>query len=171
MWEEKKTLVKIICVIIVLYLLILPAFWPRPRLTIEMPSEEALREDLPISVSVNAWHSNFSVAQVRFLPDPANSTAFVKGKELYILELQEGNPRSLWKGWQINRITWPRSRRYQFRVPVQKLSADGTLKTGELKGNIAVQVAYAAPHIGRRSGSSSHSRQVSNSIPMAVRLY
>lgn len=171
MWEQKRTLVKVISLIVVFYLLLLPAFWPAPRVTIEIPSEGALSEDLPISVRVNAWHSNFSVAEVRFLPDPDNSTAFVPGKVLYILELQEGNPRTIWLGWQINRITWPRSKQHQFSVPMQKLSADGMLKTGELRGNVAVHVAYASPHIGKRYGSASRLSEVSSSIPFAVQLH
>lgn len=143
---------------------------PPPRVKIEMPSEGTLTQDLTVTVSVNAWHSNFDISEVRVLPDPSNSTASIYGKMPVILELKEGKSRSAWLGWQVNRITWPRSKQYKFTVPVKEMASEGILKTGELRGNIAVTVVHARPNTHRKYGGVSRSGYVTASITFAVRL-
>jgi len=152
-------------VVFVAYLLILPLFWPAPKVTASMPEVVSLREDPEIPIVVKAWHSNIQVVQVRFYVDYHASTAKGAKGLLNPAVLYEESPSTLRGILGRNILTRPCRKRLAVTVPLGDFARQELLGEGLLVGKLDVTVNYAMA--GMRHGDRTRARtaQVMRSVP------
>jgi hypothetical protein len=149
-----------------LYAVVLPGNWPSPRVETEHAAAVPRGQDLPLKVTVKAWHPNFSVRQVSFAVNNVNSSALAPGKTFVPLNLYSGKVVKEWKVGFRNRMTWPRKTTLDLQVPLGRLTTEGTLGRGELQGTFDVTLDYTK--VTMKSGYPPLS--VRRRIPYSVRL-
>lgn len=136
------------------YVVILPWFWPCPRVVVAVPAAVQIGTDLPVEIIIQSWHSNYQVNEVRFYVDYTEAvTAVVPGATVYPIVLDRATPRREWGYWDVRRITWPHTRRRAYVVPLQQLTEAGALQRGVLRGQVDVTMTH--PWVrGRYSGNA-----------------
>ena len=133
------------CVLtLIVYLIVIPALWPQPRVDTELPAALSRDADLPVTVTVKTWHPNFSV--------PVN--------------IYENERVTSWAVGFGNRLSWPRSRTYRLEVSYEEFTRQGSLRGGTLEGTIDVTRDYTK--VTMTSGSPSLS--VKRSIPYSLQV-
>lgn len=143
---QKKRLIWVIAIVVWLYFMFLPFFWPTPRAKVSMATEALFDRDLEIRVAVSAWHSNVVIDQVRFYVDRSTTTAHGPKGPLYPVVLHNApNRRHLWPFWEINRLTWPRSQVLTFTLPLRRLSQEQVVTRGIVRGTLNVTVSFPMP--------------------------
>lgn len=170
-WQTYKSVVPWVIGISLVYLGLIPWLWPRPNVAATLPTSAALGEDIPLEVTVSAWHSNFRATRVCFWVDPLRSNALVEQAAFYPIDVRDIVPRTSWPQWSINRVTWPRSRSYNFTVPLNQRWREGVLQAGVLQGMI--WVTTETPNMGKNQRASGGGRNSSNSpqgIPFTLTI-
>lgn len=153
-------------VAIVLYFFAMPAAWPPPVVSVDIPEVLDPGEDLTVRVTVKAWHPNFRVRQVSLTVDEIGSTAYVSKKLFVPLNLHEAERTTEWSVGFGDRSTWPRKRRFELTAPTGKMYRNGTLRQGLLSGTIDVTVDYT--RVTPRTGYPAlHSER---SLPYSLRI-
>ena len=148
-----------LALVVLLYLWIVPWFWPAPRGEVSVSGNKTV--GLDVSVVVNSWHSNFEFGDVRWCLDvesPGGPTStFCPGT------VHDG-PHPITRTWgyyEVNRVTWPRTRTLRLRVAPEELER-GLAKYGDAKrGKIQAKVVYVWGLGGRLSlwlGHRSHKK-------------
>jgi len=127
---------------IAVYVFVVPPFWPDPTVRADLPPEAFLDEEPEIKVTVSAWHSNFQIAHVRFYVDRGSTTAHGPRGPLHPLVLHNAPRMHRWSFWRLDRLTWPRSRVLRLALPLKRLSQEGVVKPGIVRGKIDVEVDY-----------------------------
>ncbi len=141
MGKYKKTIITVVCVAFC-YFEILPAFWPSPKATVELPHELPYDEDLAIRIKVFAWHKNVRIRQVRFYVDYQRTTAHGPEGLFHARSLFHiGKPRHRWSFFTLNRFTWARSKKLDLTLPLTQLAQKGVVKTGVVRGTLDVSIA------------------------------
>jgi hypothetical protein len=171
LWTTYKSIAPWVLLVAIVYFGMMPAFWPEPQATMQMPEAAVLGEDVALQVTVTAWHSNYRVTRVNFTPDPLRSTAIMEQVVFYPISLRDVAPRSHWPAWNINRITWPRRKRYAFTVPLSQRWREGILQAGVLRGML--QITVEAPGLGRFSrprGGGSRTSTTTVILPFNLNL-
>ena len=125
-----------------LYFFAIPAAWPPPAVSVDIPEILKAGEDLTVRLTVKAWHPNFRVRQVSLTVDGIGSTAYSSKKLFVPVNLLEVERTTEWSVGFGERSTWPRKRRFQLKVPTGKMYRSGTLGQGLLSGTIDVTVDY-----------------------------
>jgi hypothetical protein len=123
------------------YFAVLPLFWPTPTVSVDMPVTAPADADLSIRVTASAWHSNFGIVNVRFYVDPA-TTPHGPGGPFYPVVLYNAARVHRWPIWSVDRMSWPRSRTLELTLPLRKLSEEGVVTPGLLRGKVDVAVEY-----------------------------
>jgi hypothetical protein len=149
-----------------LYAVVLPGNWPTPRVEVEHAASVPRAQDLPLEVTVKAWHPNFSVRQVSFAVNNVNSSALAPGKTLVPLNLYSEKKVKEWEVGFRKRMTWPRKTTLRLEVPLERLTREGTLGRGELQGTFDVTLDYTK--VTMKSGYPPLS--VRRQIPYSIRL-
>lgn len=149
-----------------LYFFAIPAAWPPPVVSVDIPEVLAPGEDLAVRVTVKAWHPNFRVRQISFAVDEIGSTAYGSEKLFVPLNLYEAERTAEWSVGFGERSTWPRKRRFELTVPTGKMYRSGTLRQGVLSGKIGVTIDFT--RVTLRTGYPAlHSGQ---SLPYSLRI-
>jgi hypothetical protein len=149
-----------------LYAVVLPGNWPAPRVEAEHAGAVPRGRDLPLKVTVRAWHPNYSVRQVSFAVNNVNSSALAPGKTLVPLNLYSGKMVRDWEVGFRERLTWPRKTVLDLQLPLERMTREGILGTGELQGTFDVTLDYTK--VTMKSGYPPLS--VRRRIPYSVRL-
>lgn len=137
-----KRILKIGIVFIVIYLVILPIFWPSPTAIAKMPDEAPHNQNLQAKIRIDSWHRNYQIVQVRFYVDYYKTTAHGSTGALPTTLIYQGKSRNEWGFWNINRFTWPRKQIITADVPLDKLSEQGLVRPGTAVGKIDVTLEY-----------------------------
>lgn len=151
---------------LVLYLIVIPALWPQPQVDTELPAALPRKGELPVTVTVKAWHPNFSVRQVSFSVDMVSSTALRSRRPFVPVNIYESEHVTRWPIGFRNRLSWPNRRTYRLKVPSEELTGQGSLSGGILEGTIDVTVDYTK--VTMKSGNPALS--VKRSIPYSLRV-
>ncbi|MCP4643357.1 MAG: hypothetical protein GY851_23120 [bacterium] len=147
------------------YFVMLPMFWPKPEVTADIPDTVLLGEDLPITVTVTAWHGLFDVNNVRFYIDTYGSSAQAGDQPLYPLQLMTESPTRYQWGDRFKRITIPHTLEMEFTVPLAQTAADGLLGPGLLNGKLDVGLTYES---GRTRWVDT--RNAMQSVPFSINV-
>ena len=132
-----------VVVLAVAYYVVLPWFWPDPRVEAAMPPALSLGEDLSFRLTTSAWHGNFHVYYVRFWVDNQASTAIAPGKSLFAIQVVNEPPREFkWERW-LARWTRPCTHHITVSAPLHVAAEQGTLQPGVLEGKIDVRLTVA----------------------------
>lgn len=129
-------------ILIVAYCVVLPGRWPRPMASVEMPQEAALGTDIPLKVSVSAWHPNFSIRQVSISMDSVKSTALSVSRPVLPVNIVNHKPPVSWSVDFGGRLSYPRKVVLDLVIPLAKISKDLRLKPGDLLGSVHVVVDH-----------------------------
>lgn len=143
--------VVIAIVVFVGYGVLLPLLaWRPPKARVNLPEAWPKGQDLPLTVTLSALHSNFDVASIRFYVDYYGSTA--KGPEglFYPVMLFEQRPRTITGAWQESRLTYPHTIALEVIVPFHSFAEQGLLGPGTLTGKVDVNYVAADPRGGKR---------------------
>lgn len=151
---------------LIVYLIVIPALWPQPRVDTELPSALSRDAALPVTVTVKTWHPNFSVRQVSFSVDMVSSTALRIRGPFVPVNIYENERVTSWAVGFGNRLSWPRRRTYRLEVPYEEFTSQGSLRGGTLEGTIDVTIDYTK--VTMKSGSPSLS--VKRSIPYSLQV-
>lgn len=155
-----------------LYLGIIPRyFWPIPKVQVEIPKDQPLREDLSLDLTVSGWHSNFRIHNVRFYVDASKTSAHAEGKPLLATTLYNDGkaPTSMSYGG-VSRVTWPHDEKMRLTVPLKTWAEEERTIPGLLVGKLDVEISYPQMH-GRLNfwlGYSMVRRRIS--VPFSIRL-
>jgi hypothetical protein len=134
--------VTILLVIFMFYWGFVPAFWSwmPPHANTQVPSEWDHTKDMPLTIIVTSWHSNFKVTGVRFYID--NQLTRLEGidQPLYPLFLLQEPPVRMWNRLTLNRFTFPRVRKIELNVPLSSLASEGKINRGVLAGKVDIVI-------------------------------
>lgn len=125
-----------------IYFLGLPNFWPEPSATAEFPADLSIGSDLPLTVTVKAWHPNISVRQVSFAVDDMNSTALVSNKAHVPLNVHDRDRVTAWNVGLADRMSRPTKKTLPLAVPLAAMAKKRGFRMGELRGTIDVVIDY-----------------------------
>ena len=168
---KKRLIVTAVVAIPFVYFLVLPMFWSLmpPSVAAGIASEWPHNRDMPIPISVWAWHKNFVVTNVRFYVDHQNTTAHGPNGPFYPESVFAVRGQTRWTRWGINRFTWPRRRRMEVVVPFARLAGEGVVQPGVVKGQLDIGIAYVGT-MSRYEGPIITPRQFRESIPFELTL-
>lgn len=127
---------------VVVYFAGIPLFWPKPESSAVLEKEAGLNDNILFELTVRTWHKNFSVSRVRFVVDNYGSSSVGAHKPVLPIILHDMERKKDWSLWNVNRVTWPRSRRYDLMIPIKSLVDEGYLSEGTVKGTIEVLIDY-----------------------------
>ena len=148
---------------LVVYLALIPLFWPQPTVSAVIPDTVSLKQDPEMEITVRAWHSNVDVSQVRFYADFYASTAKGPNGLFDPALLLETRPREFRGFLAASPITRPWSKRITVTLPIREFTEQGLVGPGILEGKLDVTVCYATK--GRRHMLSHH---VMESVPFRI---
>ena len=121
------------------YLTLLPLFWPEPKATLIYGRTT---RDAVLNVTVSSWHSNFEVGAYYCLefdrPNLAGQSMVCPG-QAYQENVFKGGVVRL---WDVNRFTFPQSKRVTLTLPLDKLLQDGVIQPGKVRGWARVTVNF-----------------------------
>jgi hypothetical protein len=148
------------------YFLGVPNFWPEPTSTAEFSADLSIGSDLPLTVTVKAWHPNFSVRQVSFAVDNVQSSALLSSKALVPLNVYDRDRVSTWNVGLADRMSRPTSKTLSLSVPLAAMAKKRGFRMGELRGSIDIVIDYT--RISSRADYPALTAK--RSIPFAVKL-
>ncbi len=153
------------------YFGILPLFWPAPKATAELLEEYPYDEDLTVRIRVSAWHDNVKIRQVRFYVDYHQTTAHGPEGPFNTMRLfHSGKPASRWPFFEVNRLTWPRSRQLDLTLPLGQLAQKGVVKPGLVSGKLDISIATPAMPGSLALWVGYLTRERTQHIPFTLRL-
>lgn len=162
-----------LAVFLMFYFFCTPMFWGHMPITVtsDLPSEWNHTEDLPMTITVRAWHNNFRVTQVRFFIDNQNTKMTGVEGPIYPVMLMQDPPTRGWNRLTLNWFTLPFVRRYEFVLPFESMKSEGKCGPGLICGKIDVQV----DHVGNVDQYSSVAfnelnEEYSHSVPFRIAL-
>jgi hypothetical protein len=170
--RNKARLAGVLLTVFLLYWGLLPWFWPEPKLSVEMPAQATLDADVPIRITLRAWHPNFKFMSVRFYVDHTRTDAEGPDGLFYPQMLyQSGEPTGRWPVRSVNRFSWPRQRTLEVSLPLKELAAQGLAGPGTIHGKIDVTINY--PDVIQRyasafGGYSARTRTLSEPFQLEV---
>lgn len=150
---------------------IAPLFWPLPDLSVTVPPETPIDAEVPIDIQLDALHPNFEIINVRFYVDHYNSDVHGPNGPFYPQNLHRIAEPVNWGFWEVNRFTWPRTRKRTVSLPLRELAAEGVVKPGTVRGKIDVTVAYPDVHSRMAQilgGFPTRSRMLSQPFEMEI---
>jgi len=143
---HKGRLAIVLVIPVLLYWGFVPLFWPLPELAVRMPTETSIDEAVPIDITLESWHPNFEVIQVRFYVDHYHSDVHGPEGTFYPQVLHQNESPVEWGYWDVSRVTWPRERKMKVELPLLELAREGVVKPGTVRGKIDVTLVYPDMH-------------------------
>lgn len=110
--------------------------------TADIPDEWNHAEDLPFSIKVNSWHSNFKVTEVRFFVDNQKTSFDEIDEPIYAKYLMQESPIRSWNRLTLNRFTLPMVKRYKVVIPFSQMKEEGIISSGKIVGKIDIRVDH-----------------------------
>ncbi|MDZ4860439.1 MAG: hypothetical protein SGI88_15795 [Candidatus Hydrogenedentes bacterium] len=156
--------------IIAAYLIILPFFWPDPRVSAVVPAQSGMRDVLKFEVAIHAWHRNVDITRVRFYADYTTTTA--KGpKGIFYPELVIDRPgKNYWGPLKRNLLSWPYTQRMPAEFDLSRFADKGLLGPGELIGKLDISFNYAPARPGK-SFRRDPTRTATQSVPFRIVIH
>ncbi len=141
---RKQRILTGVVVVLMLYFLVLPGFWTwlPPTAIAVVPSSWLHNKDMPITIRVSAWHSNYELREVLFGILPERGQVQSKRPPLYPIVLVKGQHNRTWNRWTLNRFTFPRTRQIPVVVPLERLATEGRIVPGTREGFINIRIDY-----------------------------
>ena len=140
-YDGTKTLI-VGLLLVAIYFLGLPNFWPEPSATADFPADLSIGSDLPLTVTVKAWHPNISVRQVSFAVDNVQSTALLSSKAVVPLNVHDRDRVTTWDVGVADRMSRPTKKTFSLTVPLAAMSRSRGFRIGELRGTIDVVIDH-----------------------------
>lgn len=128
------------------YLLVLPVLWPEPVPVVDMPRAVTVGAPAEVSLTVRAWHPNVEVNHVSLVVESPELLPGPGGRlqTLFPFDVARApSVRQVWRLLELNRLTWPRSWSFRFRLPLDEIAAAGLLRGDRLRGTVHVGLGYA----------------------------
>lgn len=161
--QRYRALAAFIIAFAFVYLIVLPFVWPKPHVDASVPARVHTRDDIPVTVSISAWHSHFDIVNVRFYVDYARSTAKGPSGIFYPLMLVENSPAPVGNVG----LTWPNRRDETYTVRLAEQQQQGMVGPGKLIGKIDVNLVYLPGRAGK-SFNRDRSRTELFSVPFEI---
>jgi len=127
-----------------IYFLLLPTLWPKPKITLSIPSSYQTNKKIEATVTIHSWHSNFALFAVDgiFQVNPGKNN----GNSVIALNLLPKRDNKTWDADHtlgINRWTWPRTYTYKITLPLRELHIKDIIESDHITGRIRVELRYA----------------------------
>ena len=155
----RKRILITILVLVGIYYLILPLFWPEPKITVSLQNADHGHNISSGTLSIHAWHSNISIFAVYgiFNVDKSknNGTAVISRNLFQKIDKKRWDELHT---FGINRWTWPRVYNFRLGLPIEELR--NKTDSGYVTGRIYVTVRY--PHVYEGFTSTSRVGHVEN---------
>ena len=137
-----KRLLITILVLAGIYFLLLPLFWPIPKIAISVSSDEHSLNISEVTVTVHTWHSNIALFAVNgtFNVDKSMNN---NNSAISVNLLPKRDPKK-WGSlnpFEVNRWTWPRDYDFRLELPIEDLRNKTDLDYAT--GRIYVKLRYA----------------------------
>ncbi|HRI87970.1 MAG TPA: hypothetical protein PLJ47_10265 [Candidatus Hydrogenedentes bacterium] len=154
-------------VVFVFYFVILPLLLPGPVVAVTLPAEAGMRDRIPITVSVRAWHRNIDISRVRFYVDYTATTA--KGpKGTFYPELLLDTPGKRYVGaYGSNPLVLPYRQVKEVELLLARFAEEGLLGPGELIGKVDITYNFK-PNTGGKSATRDRTRTATQSVPFKI---
>jgi hypothetical protein len=149
------------------YFLGLPNFWPEPTATADLAADLSIGSDLPLTVTVKAWHPNISVRQVSFAVDNLQSTALLSRKADVPLNVHDRDRDTSWNVGLTKRMSRPTTKTLSLTVPLAEMARKRGFRMGELRGTIDVVIDYTKVS----SQADYPALTAKHSIPFEIKLH
>lgn len=130
-------------VLVVGYVGVVPAFWPKPTISISYPAAAHIGEDLEVTIRMSAWHMLFDINGVRIAPDVYQSSAITLSDPLYPIQLLDVAPRRYGWAHRFLRFTWPVTKEKKVKIALSEEPMRGKLSEGDLVGKIDINYTRA----------------------------
>lgn len=140
----RRAIITAFVLVLVGYFILVPWLWGSgaPRTVSNIPDSWPHNQDLPVTLTTSAWHSNFKITQVRAVIDPTTTSMAEADEHLYPMILfKEPKPKT-WSIFHVSRLTFPRSRSKEVVVPFARLAAEDKVAPGTLSGYLDVEYTY-----------------------------
>ncbi|MCP5002913.1 MAG: hypothetical protein GY941_03035 [Planctomycetes bacterium] len=139
----QKFFIIIASILALLYLFLLPNFWPEPEISINIPLANGIQDNIEATIQVHSWHSNFSLFAVDgiFEVDPSKN----EGNPIVMMDLLPDKDNNAWDpdhALAINRWTFPKTYKYNITLPLKDLHSRNIFVSNYLTGRINVRLRY-----------------------------
>lgn len=151
------------------YLVLLPFFWPEPRVSAIVPARARMNDVLQIEVAAHAWHRNLDITQVRFYVDYTATTAKGPNGIFYpelILERSGTSFRGLFRR---NPLTCPYTQRMPAQFDLSRFASQGILGPGQLIGKLDITFNYVPARPGKNFNYDP-TRTMTKSVPFDITI-
>ncbi len=147
----QRLLVIVISILVLLYIFLLPTFWPKPEISVSVPVESNVRSNVEATITVHSWHSNFSLFAVDgiFEVGPGKNG----GNSIVTVDLLPGIDNGKWDSdhaMAVSRLSFPRTFQYRIKLPLQDLYMRDIFSSNYLTGRISVRLHYPIMVFQRR---------------------
>ena len=166
--QKRKTMAVVVATLIA-YFLILPELHDQMPMQVSahIPEQWSHDRDMPVEITISAWHGNYEMALARFVPDYHASELRGETDPVYPQVLAQKEHRTHWNRLRLNRFTWPRRDTRSFEVPLSALAAEGRLAPGTLRGEMEITLRYPRWYAGT-TGTSIRSGEDRERIPFEI---
>jgi hypothetical protein len=155
-----KRFIITILALVGIYFLLLPLFWPEPKIALTLSSADNSQDISEPTVTVHAWHSNIALFNVKGIFNVDKSKN--KGQSAVTRNFLPERNLKKWDAFHtfgINRLTWPRVYNYTFELPIEELRSK--TDSDYVTGRIYIKVRY--PNVNKgfvRTTEASHVERV-----------
>ncbi len=170
---RSRRLASVIAFGVVGYLFMIPAFWSAlpPDASAHIPSYAEHDGSLQIEVTVAAWHPNYKLERVRFVPDYHASEFRTEVEPPYPQAVEQNERKRRWNRVTLNRFTFPRRNTYQFEVSLEEFAEEGRLASGELRGEVEIRLSHPGSTATSSTGMGVRGEHEEVAIPFEISLY
>jgi hypothetical protein len=137
----KKGLIITILVLAVIYFVLLPHFWPKPKIVLFVSNTDNSRGIREATVTVHTWHSNvalFAASGIFNVDKSKNDGSSVVA--VNFLSERDKKIRDSFHAFGIGRWTWPRSYNFKLELPIDELREK--TDSDYVAGRIYVKLRY-----------------------------
>ena len=136
-----KRLIITILVLAGIYFVLLPLFWPKPKIALSVSSADHSLNISEATVTVHTWHSNIALFAVNgiFNVDKSKND----GNSAAAVNLLPERDQKRWDSFHtfgISRWTWPRSYNFKLELPIEELRDKTDLDY--VAGRIYIKLRY-----------------------------
>lgn len=156
--------------LVLVYLVALPFFWPLPRTEAILPTTAPLSSDLPVRVTIRAWHKNISIGQIRLYVDHANSTASGANGLLNPDMLYDNPPKQFRGPFSFSHLTFPYQVTLDVVAPLRSFAEQGLLGPGVLRGKIDVTYNFVPGRRGNTLPGADSGTLRTDSVPFEITI-
>jgi len=152
------------------YFYFVPPFWPAPTAELRLPRSARFDQDAQATLIVSSAHANVQVTSVYLVANYDDYQELGLPAGVHPIPLYHAdNVPQFWR--RANRITWPRTRRYKYTIPLRELASQDLSTPGVLQGRAHLQLNYPDLHrFSRIPGYGYRMHTYRRSIPFTITL-